>query len=101
MVMVCEKQEDYFANSKELSNMMHSFGLNMRHLGLVFRQARQPWLKKILQAELAARCIKIFFRFDMQNCIMNQGERTDPRERQTDREKARVIAFLNILLGNG
>ena len=45
----CEKQEEYFTNSKELSNMLHSFGLNVRHLGVIYNQCQQNWLRKILQ----------------------------------------------------
>lgn len=52
--------------------MLHSFGLNIRHLGIIYKQVRQGWLRKIIQSELAARCVKPFFRFDMQNCIFNQ-----------------------------
>ena len=29
----------------------------------------QNWLKKIIQAEIIARCLKNFFRFDMQNSV--------------------------------
>jgi hypothetical protein len=83
MINTLERQDDYFTNSKELSNMLHSFGLNIRHLGLIYKQCHQLWLKRILQSELAARCIKPFFRFDMQNCIFSQSERIDPKEMQS------------------
>ncbi len=56
---------------------MHSFGLNLRQLGQILPLVQQQWLKKIFQTELAARCLKNFFRFDMQNCVLNQTERID------------------------
>jgi hypothetical protein len=56
---------------------MHSFGLNLRQLGQILPLVQQQWLKRILQTELAARCLKNFFRFDMQNCVLNQTERID------------------------
>ena len=52
---------------------MHSFGLNMRLLGILLSRVRQGWLRGILQAEIAARCLKNFYRFDLQNCVLNQN----------------------------
>ena len=97
---VLETEEEYVTNAKELADLAHSLGLNTRHFGLVLKQVHQNWLRSMLLTEIGVRCMKQFYRFDMQNCILNQTERLDGRERQTEREIRRVTAFLNIVLGN-
>ena len=47
----------------------------MRHLGNIYKKITQKWLKVQFKAELAARSLKTLFRFDMQNCVLNQTER--------------------------
>ena len=80
--------------------MMHSFGLNIRQLGFLVKKTSQPWLKLILKTELAVRCLKNFYRYDLQHCILNQRERIDLHLKQTDRERHQVIMFLNVVLGD-
>ena len=38
-----------------------------------------------IKAELAARSLKTLFRFDLQNCILNQIERMNTKEKQSER----------------
>ena len=64
-----QNQKEYITNSKELSELIHYIGLNMRNLGVIYKTISQNWLKKIIQAEIIARCLKNFFRFDMQNSV--------------------------------
>jgi hypothetical protein len=82
-VKTIERGEEYFTNSKELANIVHSFGLNVRHYGLILKRVKQVWFKKILKTEMAARCLKSYFRFDLQNCVINQTERIDLKEKQS------------------
>jgi hypothetical protein len=54
---------------------MHFYGLNIHHIGVIYKTAKQKWLKKILQAEMAARCAKNFFRLDVQNSVLANAEK--------------------------
>jgi hypothetical protein len=54
---------------------MHYSGLNIRRLGSVYEKSRLLWLKKIIQAELLARSLKVYYKFDIQSCIRVQTER--------------------------
>jgi hypothetical protein len=74
-----QNQEEYFTNSQELAELIHSFGLNIRHLGIIYKRITQQWLKLQIKAELAARSLKTLFRFDLQSCILNQIERMNTK----------------------
>ena len=67
-----ESQAEYFTNSQELAEIIHGYGLNIRHLGLIYKRISQNWLKLTIKAEMAARSLKTLFRFDLQSCILNQ-----------------------------
>lgn len=58
---------------------MHHHGLNMRQIGTVYNQVTQSWLKKIIKADIIARVLKNYFRFDMQSLILTK---LSPQERQ-------------------
>lgn len=66
-----EQEEEYFTNSKELAELMHLNGLNIRHLGLVYQRCRLTWFRRILKAEIIARSVKSLFRFDVQNAVLS------------------------------
>lgn len=100
LIKFIENEEEYFTNSRELEEMLHLTGLNMRHLGVMYQRARLNWFKKIVQAEIIARAMKNLFRRDIQNCVMIQSERNRSKERQEDYEKRRVVSFLNVIFGN-
>ena len=82
LIKTIENEDEYFTNSKELTDLMHFTGLNIRHLGIVFQRARHSWLRRVLQGEIMARSLKNLYRFDIQNCVMVQSEKVSQRERQ-------------------
>lgn len=100
LVQALESHSEMFTNSQELEELLNVWGLGEGQLGAVLGQARQGWLRRILEAEMAARCLRGFFRFDMQNCLLLQGDRLAPPQRQAERERRRAINFLNVVLGN-
>jgi hypothetical protein len=72
ILKLLENEEEYFTNSRELSELLHNSGLNIRHLGSIYRKVTQGWLKRIIQAEIMARSLKSFYRADIQNCVLVQ-----------------------------
>lgn len=100
LVKTFEDEDEYFANSKEFSDFIHSMGLNVRHLGLIYQRARVGWFRKILKAEIISRSLKSLFKFDIQNCMMTQVEMGSSREKIQEIERKRVISFLNVIFGN-
>lgn len=94
-----ENEETYFTNSQELTELIHLYGLNIHHLGAIFKKTRLSWLKKIFQAEIAARCLKNIYRMDLQNSVLKPYNQ-NPQERQEERERNRVLSFLNVIFGN-
>ncbi len=79
---------------------MHFYGLNIRHMGSLYKKCTQEWLKNIFQAEMAARCLKNFFRYDIQACVLTQLDRPTKNERVEEIMVKRVISFLNVIFGN-
>lgn len=71
LVSALENEETYFTNSEELTELIHLYGLNIHHLGAIFKKTRLSWLKRIFQAEIAARCLKNIYRMDIQNSIFH------------------------------
>jgi ribosome-associated toxin RatA of RatAB toxin-antitoxin module len=97
-ISVLENEENYFTNSQELSELLHLYGINIRYLGVIVKRTKLSWLRKIFQAEIAARCLKNYFRLEIQNSILYS--QPNQQERQEDRERIRVISFLNTVFGN-
>ena len=100
LVRVLENEENYFTSSQELAELVHLYGINMRYLGVIYKKVKLTWLKRILQAEIAARCLKNYFRLDMQSSILQTYDQTNRKERQEERERHKVVSFLNIVFGN-
>lgn len=100
LIKFIETEQEYFTNSRELEEMIHLTGLNIRHLGAMCQRVRLRWFRRVIQAEIIARAIKNLFRRDIQNCVMIQSERKQSKERQNDYEKRRVVSFLNVVFGN-
>lgn len=73
---------------------MHFYGLNAHHLGAIYRKCKQGWIKKLIQAEMASRCLKSFFLYDLQSFWLGNFSKEESTEED------RVISFLNIILGN-
>lgn len=84
-IRVLESEENYFTNSQELSELLHLYGINVHYLGVIFKKTRLTWLKRIFQAEIAARCIKNYFRLDLQNSVLQSFDQTNRKERQEER----------------
>lgn len=79
---------------------MHSTGLNMRYIGIVYKMAKQVWLKEIIMSQILARSIKNYFRYDLQDCILNLKENlSKTKENQYKAQVKRVVSFLNLFLG--
>ena len=95
-----EQEEEYFTNSQELADLVHYQGLNISHLGDIYRHTNLPWLKRILQAEIIARSLKSLFRWDLQSCVYLQKERNPSQQSQEDFARRRAVAFLNVIFGN-
>ncbi len=74
LVKILEYQYDYFANSQELTEIIHLYGLNVRYIGLIFKKTKLKWLKKLLQAEISARCLKNYFRKEIQSSFFYSGD---------------------------
>lgn len=76
-VRVLENEENYFTSSHELGELIHLYGINIRYLGVIFKKIKLTWLKRIFQAEIAARCLKNYFRLDMQSSILQTYDQTN------------------------
>lgn len=72
----------------------------MRHIGLIYKKVKQNWLRNIIKADIIARTMKNYFRFDLQNLTQKVVSNDMKKERQQEREANRVISFLNIIFGN-
>lgn len=82
----------------ELSRYMHSYGINIRYLGVLLEKTKVAWLKELLMSEICARSAKKFLNFDLQDCLLNLSESSDETVRKY--QSRLVINFLNKLLGN-
>ena len=71
LAMKLENMDETFTNSRELSDLMHEHGINIRHLGMLLEKVKESWLKNMIMAEIAARCAKYFLRFDLQDSLLN------------------------------
>jgi len=69
-VEIVEEEEEYFTNSKELAELFHFYGLNMRHLGLVLRHSTKNWLKRIIRSEIVSRSLKNYLRVELQRSVV-------------------------------
>ena len=56
-----EQLEDPPCCSAELSVFLHSRGVSVRHLGLMYNCATQEWLRQLLYVDMLARTIKNIF----------------------------------------
>jgi hypothetical protein len=63
---------------------VHYFGLNMRHIGAIYTRTHQSWLKRCIREDIIGRCLKNYFRFDVQN-IVQLEEKEKGKERQAER----------------
>jgi hypothetical protein len=43
----------------------------MRHIGLIYKRVKQHWLKRLIKDDIIGRCLKNYFRFDVQNIVNN------------------------------
>jgi hypothetical protein len=41
----------------------------MRHIGKVYKRVQQNWLKQIIKDDIIARCLKNYFRIEIQNIL--------------------------------
>ena len=57
----------YFFNSTELSNYLHSKGINIRYLGHIYEYLQTPFQKQFLLSEIAARTCKTLLRKTVQD----------------------------------
>ena len=57
----------FYVDSEDFSEMLHSKGINMRYLGLIYEYASLPFTKSCILAEIAARTCKTLFRKTIQD----------------------------------
>lgn len=89
--------------------MLHTRGIPIRYLGLVYSNAKLPLIRKVCMSEIAARVAKTVLRFDLQqylkNTILSKAE-SKSRDRLTevvvasDEMLVYAIEFLNAVVGN-
>ena len=71
LVQSLENADEVITNSCELSELMHRDGVNMRYLGLMLDNCKEPWLEGMLTSEVVARSAKYFLRYDLQDGLLN------------------------------
>lgn len=71
LVEELENLDCTFTNSKELSLLMHSLGINMRYLGSLVELSKRDWLRSMLLSEIVARSAKYILWFDLQESTLN------------------------------
>ena len=47
----------------------------MNMLGLLHDKSSQDWLKKIIKSEIGARCLRVFYKYDMQSCFLDSSKK--------------------------
>ena len=57
-----DASEDLLAIQSSLSRMIHSKGINLRHLGLLFTAATSHQCRLLLLIEMASRSVKVYLR---------------------------------------
>jgi hypothetical protein len=83
----------FFFNSKELSEYVHSRGINVRYLGHIYRYLKTQVQREVVMSELAARCCKTLLRKTVQDLTLE--------ERVAGKEfNGKLCDFLNCVLGN-
>ena len=97
MVGSLQSQEEYFANSWELEELLELYGLSEHHLGLLVNTTQQEWLQQLLKTEMAARCMVGSFGIEMQKGLKDKEIKVGDREaKQTEK----ALSFLNKVLGD-
>jgi hypothetical protein len=93
--------DEVFANSQELSDIMHLYGLNMRYIGQIinFTNSNSEWLKSMLMAEVVARAAKYFIKYDLQESTM--ALKSQSVEESYEFQVGQVIGWLNRIFGVG
>ena len=99
MIQSIESLDEVITNSLELSNLMHSNGINMRYLGFVHDNAKETWLKKIVLSEIVARSAKYFLRYDLQESLVNMN--LNSLEEALEYQISQVLAWFNRIFGIG
>lgn len=104
-------------DSYSIKKIMEEKGINMRHLHLIYKHAKLPYIREHLLVEALARTIKKEFRValqsieDQQKMQPEEFERMDSSERivfikskteeTNDLYKKIAVDYLNLIFGKG
>ncbi|KAI9139390.1 clustered mitochondria-domain-containing protein [Paraphysoderma sedebokerense] len=86
-------------DSRGFTNELHKHGINIRHLGLVARHTKLPYIKEMCFIEMIARSCKVLFRDQIRRAIINF--RKIEASKIEDELRNLAIKLFNNVLGNG
>ncbi len=78
-----------------ISSLLHKFGINVRHIGLLRTHVMHPHIRFVLFLEMVARTSKNLLRQALRNRLQAMGDDTSPHQL-----KQVVVHFLNQLTGS-
>jgi hypothetical protein len=86
------KMEVYPTSPSEMGHILHTYGINLKNLQLVYSQLSQPYVKAIFKTEAAARSFRMVYSKKMQDSAWNS---------QGGTAEVNSLELLNALLGQG
>lgn len=86
-------------SSKEVEDLFHRHGVNIRYLGEVYDKASVPLVRKICMSEIASRSAKVVFRASVQETIRTYPASISIQQNIRDKD-AEILECNNRLISN-
>jgi hypothetical protein len=98
-VQSLENYERLPCDSFSLSRLLHSQGINIRHLGVLYSLSKNVLVKQLLLSEMIARSVKEFYRQMTLSFVLNQKNESiigEKRQKSTIKDYQELMEMINL-----
>jgi hypothetical protein len=98
-VQSLENYERLPCDSFSLSRLLHSQGINIRHLGVLYSLSKNVLVKQLLLSEMISRSVKEFFRQMSLSFVLNQKNESiigEKRQKSTIKDYQELMEMINL-----
>jgi hypothetical protein len=86
-------------DSKSFTEELHAHGINVRHIGLVSKLTRLPYVRDLCYTEMIARACKAIFHSRLRRAVFHF--KNVEATRIEEEMQTYVVSFVQTVLGNG
>lgn len=86
-------------DSKSFTEELHSHGINMRHIGIIAKSTKLPYVRDLCFIEMVARACKCIFRNRLRKAVFHF--RSVEATRIDEEMKSYIVSFFQSLLNEG